>query len=84
MRNTDVRLISRLRFDGVRSESVPSAIIGNMKTIVISILSIALLGLAGCSTTQNSGADKPVSVPSRSAKPGPETVMVVYHVLEAP
>jgi hypothetical protein len=51
-----------------------------MKTIVILIVSIALLGLVGCSTTKNSGAAKPVSAPTSSAKPGPETVMVVYHV----
>jgi hypothetical protein len=50
-----------------------------MKTFTISFFVIALLGVTGCSTTHKTG-EANAAAKVASTKPGPETVLVTYHV----
>jgi hypothetical protein len=51
-----------------------------MKTFILSVFGIALLGLTGCSTTKKAAGTTPGTPLTTSTKPGPQTVMVIYHV----
>ena len=51
-----------------------------MKTYIISVFVVALLGVAGCSTTRQTGEANAATAKVATTKPGPETVLVTYHV----
>jgi hypothetical protein len=51
-----------------------------MKAFIISVFIVSLLVVTGCSTTQKAGEAKAATAKVGGTKPGPETVLVVYHV----
>ncbi len=51
-----------------------------MKTFIISVFAVALLGLTGCSSTRQAGEASAATAKAAATKPGPETVLVTYHV----
>lgn len=60
-------------------KSQPQTITGNMKTFTISVLIVASLALTGCVTVHEGDQPKPPTT-QKTPKPGPETVLVTYHV----